>query len=64
MIHRRETKNILLWGDSGMTMNTAGELIFSMEVRIVYYFWKLPVWRTIKYLFGTEKELENEKEKV
>ncbi len=64
MISKRETKNILLWGDSGMTMNTDGKLIFAMEIRTVYYLWKFRIWNTIRYVFGTEEELEKKKAEV
>ena len=61
MMTKRETKKILLWGDSGMTMNTKGELIRTMRIRTVYYLWAIPVWKTTRYVDGTKDELEKQK---
>lgn len=58
---KKVTKNILLWGDGAMTMNTQGELIFTMEIKTLYYIWRIPVWRKIKHIDGTEEELLNKK---
>ena len=54
-------KRILLLGDGAMAMNTSGELIFTMEIKTSYYIWKIPIWKTLKYVDGTEQELEAKK---
>lgn len=51
------TKKILLWGDGAMTMNTNGELTFTMKIQTTYYVWGILVWRKVKFVDGTEEEL-------
>jgi len=57
----KTSMNIMLWGESGMTMNTDGELIHTMKVKTVYYIWKIPIWKTTKYIDGTHDELKERK---
>ena len=53
-------KKVFLWGDGTMTMNTQGELIFTMEIKTLYYIWNVPIWKTTKYRYGTKPELQKE----
>ncbi len=53
----KTTKRILPQRDSVRTMNTNGELIYTMKVKTLYYIWKIPIWKTIKYIDGTHQEL-------
>ena len=55
------SKKILLWDDGAMSINTDGELIFTLEIKTLYCLWGIPIWKTRKYVDGTEKELLNKK---
>ena len=57
VLRKIKTKKILLRSDGSMTMNTLGELIFTMEIKTWYCFWRVPVWRTIHYIDAPEKQL-------
>jgi len=57
----KTTRSIMLWGESGMTVNTDGELIHTMKVATVYYLWRLPVWKSNDYINGTHDELKERK---
>ena len=41
------SKKILLWGEKG-------ERIFTMEIKTLYYVWKIPIWKTVKYVDRAE----------
>ena len=49
------TKRILL-SENTATMNTNGELVFTIEIKKIYYIWKIPLWITTKYIDGTQKQ--------
>ena len=48
------SKKILIWGDGAFTMNTKGERIFTMEIKTLYCIWKIPIWKTVKYVDRAE----------
>jgi len=57
----KTTRSIMLWGESGMTVNTDGELMHTMKVATVYYLWGVPVWKSNDYINGTHDELKERK---
>lgn len=53
--------NIMLWGESGMTINTDGNFVHTMKVKTIYRIWGIPVWISTKYIDGTHDELKERK---